>query len=228
MPSFSIRGRTIEYEVLEGRSRRYTHFRFRPDLTLEVVVPRGRKVNVETEIKSRSDWILSESARVASMKTVLGEDHVIFEGRVHNVVFVQSMTEELKRDPYQVTVLASDRRRVRELTRRWFLRESSAYVVRRVAELSPAVGVRASRVDVREIGVWGYCTREGRLTFSWQLAALPERLRDYVVFHELTHLSVFNHSPEFKRRLGRVCPDYRDREAELDAYLPYSRLNPPG
>ena len=79
-------------------------------------------------------------------------------------------------------------------------------------------------MDVREIGKWGYCTREGRLSFSWQLIALPERLREYVVFHELTHLLEFNHSPAFRRKLAKVCPDFRECEKELDLVRPYDRL----
>jgi predicted metal-dependent hydrolase len=126
-----------------------------------------------------------------------------------------------------VNVGTRDRRKLRELVRRWFLKESSAYVVKKVAQMAPRVGVRPTRVDVREIGKWGYCTRGGRLSFSWQLIALPERLREYVVLHELTHLLEFNHSPAFKRRLASTCPDYRDRERELDLIVPYDRLGPP-
>jgi predicted metal-dependent hydrolase len=125
-----------------------------------------------------------------------------------------------------VDVYTDDRRRFKELVRRWFLRETSAYVVRRVAELAPRVGAKPARVDVREMGKWGYCTRGGRLSFSWQLIALPERLREYVVLHELTHLLEFNHSIAFRRRLGAVLPDFHDLEGELDLISPYDRFSP--
>ena len=126
-----------------------------------------------------------------------------------------------------VYVGSVDRHEIRELVRRFFLRESSAYVVKRVRELAPLLGVRALRVDVREIGKWGYCTRDGRLSFSWQIAALAERLREYVVLHELTHLVEFNHSGAFRRRLKEVCQDFRDREKELGRIVPYERLESP-
>ncbi|HYB45103.1 MAG TPA: M48 family metallopeptidase, partial [Nitrososphaerales archaeon] len=76
------------------------------------------------------------------------------------------------------------------------------------------------RADVREIRNWGYCTRDGRLSFSWQLIALPARLRDYVICHELAHLSEHNHSQAFKRRLASVLPDYGQREKELGLTIP--------
>ena len=115
---------------------------------------------------------------------------------------------------------SSDRSRVTELVRRWFLRETSRYVVKKLSELAPTLPAGYKRADVREIKNWGYCTRNGRLSFSWQLIALPERLREYVVLHEVTHLEEFNHSQAFKRKLARVCPDYRQRERELDLVSP--------
>jgi predicted metal-dependent hydrolase len=100
--------------------------------------------------------------------------------------------------------------------RRWFLRETSRYVVGKLETLSTVLGVKYRRADVRQIKNWGYCTRDGRLSFNLQLIALPERLREYVILHELAHLSEFNHSSAFKGRLAAFCPDYRQRERELD------------
>ncbi len=229
MPSLAVGGRRIEYSVVRGRSAHYTYFRFRPDLTLEVAVPTRRRVDVEAEIRAKQRWVLNEAARLASIKPVLGDDYVMYGGVANRLAFVQGANEALAHDPSnsEVTVRAADRRRVREMVRRWFLKETSAYVVRKVSELAPVVGVRPSRVDTREIGKWGYCTVGGRLTFSSQLVALPGRLREYVVLHELTHLAVFDHSQAFRRRLGALCPDRRSLEKELDSYLPYDRFSPP-
>ncbi len=161
---------------------------------------------------------------------VLDRDHILFGGDTFDLVFVPSIREELSlnRADGEVVVSGPDRRTVKELVRRWFLKESSAYVVRKVKEFAPVLGVRPARVDVREVTKWGYCTREGRLSFSWQLAALSDRLREYVVLHELTHLIEFNHSSAFKKRLGGVCPDFRERERELNLIIPYEKLGAPG
>ena len=226
VPTFDLGPRKIEYEVVRGSSRRFTYFRFRQDLTLEVILPLGKAVDVEKEIVERSSWLRHEYERLANTRHVLSRDEVMFDGMFLKVAFSEGVEEALVPEPSTgiVNVRAPDPGRVRELVRRWFLAESSAYVVRKVGELAPKLGVKPARVDVREIGKWGYCTRRGRLSFSWQLAALPGRLREYVVFHELTHLVHFDHSPAFKRRLGEVCPDFREREKELYLVAPYDRL----
>ncbi len=226
MPSLDLGPRRIEYSVVKGTGRRYTYFRFRPDLTLEVVIPRGRRVDVERALRERSSWLRLEYERMSRTRRVLEDDSVMFGGKFLEVVFDEGPEDALVHDiaSDRLIVRSRERRRLRELVRRWFLRESSAYAVRKVSELTPKLGVRPTRVDVREMGKWGYCTRNGRLSFSWQLAALPERLREYVVLHEMTHLIEFNHSKAFRQNLAAFCPDFRERERELDLILPYDRL----
>ena len=226
LPTVELGSLKIRYALIRGTSRRYTYFRFRPDLTLEVVLPRGRAVDVEKAIMGRSRWLRREYERLSRTRSVLTADEVMFDGRMLKVLFSPGAGDSLVPEPSKgtVTVRASEAGRVRELVRRWFLAESSAYAVKKVAELAPKIGVRPSRVDVREMGKWGYCTRGGRLSFSWQLAALPERLREYVVLHELAHLLHFDHSQAFRRSLASACPDFREREKELDLVSPYDRL----
>lgn len=222
MPAFELRGRRIEYEVVRGTSRRYTYFRFRPDLTLEVILPRGRLGDARSAIDQRSDWILRRYEEMRNTKRIIDDSRVMYDGRLLDLVYEDPRgREELLPDLERGTVVVriTERSRVLEMVRRWFLRETSSYVVKKLAELEPLPRAY-SRADVREIKNWGYCTRGGRLSFSWQLIALPERLREYVVFHEVAHLEHFDHSPAFKGRLAQLCPDFRQRERELDYVSP--------
>ncbi len=223
MPSIFIGPRRIEYSVVRGRSRRYTYFRFKPDSTLEIAVPRLRLFDAEAAIREKSKWILKQHDRFSSRERVLADDAVMFDGRRLRVDFERTSGEEgLVPDPAggRVTVKAAERPRIRELVRRWFLKQSSSYVVRTLPGLARKAGVRYRRADVREIKNWGYCTRDGRLSFRWQLIALPERLREYILCHELVHLTEHNHSTGFKRRLGSLLPDFRGREKELGRVVP--------
>lgn len=229
MPSIDLGHHTIGYSVVKGNSRRYTYFRFRPDLTLEVILPRGRAVDVDSLLRSRISWVRREYERLSSTKSVLSTESLMLGGERLAIVFSPGSPERIEVDleAKQATVFGAERRGVAELVRRLFLKETSAYVVRRVREVAPSMGVRPTKVDVREIGKWGYCTRTGRISFSWQLASLPESLKDYVIFHELAHLKHFDHSRRFRAFLQAACPDFRRLERELDRVVPYDRLRPP-
>ena len=219
MPTVTVGPHRIEYSVIVGRSRRNVYFRFRPDGILEIIVPARRKVDLKEAIRSRSEWIEKHYEESFTYKPVFNGETLMYGGTCLKIVFEECHDQEdINFEPSRgvVVIRTSDRSRARELIRRGFLRETSRYVVRRVAELALQIGVKYSVLDVREVKSWGYCTRNHRLSFSWQLIALPENLREYVILHELTHLTEFNHSRSFERRLAAVCPDHREREKELN------------
>ena len=72
------------------------------------------------------------------------------------------------------------------------------------------------RVLIREQKTrWGSCSADGTLRFSWRLAMVDWDLIDSVAVHELAHLEVMNHSPDFWEVVLRVMPDARDRRRRL-------------
>jgi predicted metal-dependent hydrolase len=66
---------------------------------------------------------------------------------------------------------------------------------------------------------WGSCTRAGNVLLNPDLVKAPLACIDYVVMHELCHLKVLNHGPEFYRLLGRCMPDWERRKGRLDAFV---------
>lgn len=59
--------------------------------------------------------------------------------------------------------------------------------------------------------ILGQCTREGEIRLNLSLLQWPEAVLEETLAHELAHLSVFNHSPQFWRRLTLLLPDWLQR-----------------
>ena len=73
-----------------------------------------------------------------------------------------------------------------------------------------------ARIEVRDLGYrWGSCGKNRVLFFNWKVLQLSVKLADYVIIHELIHLQVPNHGPEFWRALDRSLPNWRERQEEL-------------
>lgn len=86
----------------------------------------------------------------------------------------------------------------------------------RVEHWAPHLGVSFGRVSVKDQRtLWGSCTREGNLNFSWRLALAPDAVLDYLVVHELAHRAQMNHSRRFWEVVERVCPGHRSHRRWL-------------
>ena len=62
---------------------------------------------------------------------------------------------------------------------------------------------------------FGSCSSKGNISFSYRLMLYPRELVDYVIVHELAHLSEMNHSDRFYKIIESVLPDYRERVKRL-------------
>ena len=99
-----------------------------------------------------------------------------------------------------------------------------AELIRRAKEeLPPKVAYYAQLMGVQPTGLkitsartrFGSCSGKNSLCFSWRLMEYPEAAVDYVVVHELAHITHKNHGSRFWALVERYMPDYRARRALL-------------
>jgi predicted metal-dependent hydrolase len=86
--------------------------------------------------------------------------------------------------------------------------------------------MNASPIAVRINGAktrWGSCSAKKSLNFSWRLVMADDAVIDYVVVHELAHITEMNHSTRFWAVVAGVLPDYKERQKRLKALQ--KRLN---
>lgn len=73
-----------------------------------------------------------------------------------------------------------------------------------------------NRIHIRnQKSLWGSCTSEGTVNLNLNLIQLSGEMIDYVVLHELTHVRIRNHGPQFWSELSRVCPGARKIDREM-------------
>ena len=88
----------------------------------------------------------------------------------------------------------------------------------RARQLAATLGLRVDRWEIAHgRNVLGTCyPRERRIRLSYLNVFLTPELRDYIILHELTHLTEPGHTPAFHTLCNRYC---RGREAELISLL---------
>lgn len=65
---------------------------------------------------------------------------------------------------------------------------------------------------------WGACGPSGSILINWTLVLAPKAVLEYVVVHELAHLKVRSHGPEFWAWLATLMPDYERSKGWLDSH----------
>ncbi len=84
------------------------------------------------------------------------------------------------------------------------------YFSKRVAFYHTLTGGSFQTITVRDQkSRWGSCSSRGTLSFNYRLLFAPPKVLDYVVVHELCHLTHMDHSPNFWSMVEQIMPDYR-------------------
>jgi hypothetical protein len=104
---------------------------------------------------------------------------------------------------------------------RWYRRAAHAEITPRLQRACALAGSSYSTLTIRgQRTRWASCSRTGAMSFNWRLLLAPEPVLDYVVWHEVCHLQVMDHSPRFWALLAEWCPAYREHARWLRRHGP--------
>ncbi|MBE6485251.1 MAG: M48 family metallopeptidase [Methanosphaera stadtmanae] len=81
------------------------------------------------------------------------------------------------------------------------------------------LNVKVNRLQFRDtVYKWGSCSTLRNVTLSKNLRFLPDRLVEYIVYHELTHIIVLAHDDKFFEIIKREFPNYILCDEKLNEY----------
>ncbi len=88
----------------------------------------------------------------------------------------------------------------------------------RLAYHAKSLDLKFSKLSVRDqASRWGSCSSSGGISLNWRLVLVAPKLQDYVILHELAHLTEMNHSKRFWSLLDQYDPKRELHEGQLDA-----------
>ncbi|HUH39365.1 MAG TPA: SprT family zinc-dependent metalloprotease [Castellaniella sp.] len=113
--------------------------------------------------------------------------------------------------------------RVRDSASVWLQHRAQVDFGRRLQHFLSLAGVTLNQWRLSSAtGRWGSCSSQGRILLNWRLIHFAPHLIDYVVAHEVAHLRVMNHSPQFWQVVARLYPDFKAARDTLSQYQPDS------
>ena len=187
-----------------------------PRRGVEVVLPqRAPEREAAAAIRELAPWIerrVRELDQARAMVAARGEQ-VPYLGELL-VLRPEPGRTRVHRRGGELLVPAGDER-VAALER-WYRRAARDEIAARLHAACARAGSSYSKLTIRgQRTRWASCSPSGAMSFNWRLLLAPAPVLDYVVWHEVCHLEVMDHSPRFWRLLASRCPDYRQQKAWL-------------
>ncbi len=224
-------GRAIPYVIRRSKRRRKT-IQITVDAEGRVVIAvpyRTTDKRAKAVILERAPWILKQLAkqesRPAPARFAHGET-MPYLGRSLPLIVEEGDYEEadVRLEDWRFLVEAPSmlnadelREDVRRAFVRWYWARAAERAHAGVDRWWPALG-RGDKPRIivgDQRSLWGSCAADGTLRFTWRLAMVRPSLMDYVIVHELAHLTVRNHSSDFWDLVRQVMPDAIDRRRQL-------------
>ncbi|WP_415888380.1 M48 family metallopeptidase [Neptuniibacter sp. SY11_33] len=111
-----------------------------------------------------------------------------------------------------------DSERVEAFLKKWLKEQAEQFISERVRYWADVKGVRYNSLKYKSFKRrWGSCSARGEITFNWRLVFADKNIIDYVVIHELSHLTHLNHSPRFWALVEKYCPDWKEKRSYLQS-----------
>ncbi len=206
---------------------------------LEVSAPRWVTVGeIESTLHEKADWIVRKLVEMQEHQRRLGEariqwrDGVVLRYLGASLQVVLDSSAALKKNSAQLETLGSESpaifvlriglpitaspEQIRDATQAWLMRRAKELFAERLDYYAPRLGVAWKRLSLSSASTrWGTASADGAIRLNWRLIHHKLDVIDYVVAHELSHLKVMDHSPQFWDTVKSVMPDYPKRRRVL-------------
>ena len=221
---------TIEYEVRRSKRRKKTVQITIDGGGVQVAAPMTTPDSeLRAIVRKRAPWILSHASgevlEAAPKRFVSGETLPYLGRNVRMIVDtadVRSPRVRFDHWRFRVTVpkTLSGRERYEPIRRAvvgWYRDRAAERLPNVVDCWWPRLGRgEKSLILVRDQRQrWGSCAPDGTLRVNWRTMMLEHALIEYVVVHELAHLTHRNHSTDFWGLVSEAMPDAQQRRRLL-------------
>lgn len=198
------------------RSARHLRLRVLDNGDVVVTCPiRAPQRYIDEFVADNHDWITEHrtKAQVKQGALTAERDRLFFRGREYDFRLTVSASQKagvvVEGGKLLVTAQGEEHAVVRELLEKWYRQQAEIHFKKRLPLLADLVNRDVKTVTIRSQRTrWGSCSSRDTISLNWRLIMAPDSVSDYVIYHELAHLTHMNHSGRFWRLAEEYCPNY--------------------
>lgn len=199
--------------ITRSRKRKTVGIQILPDASIKVTIPFFLpKFYVTKLLKDKEDWIKNaQQSMLAKQKNTLLDDYYFYLGKKFSLALRPGQKELVQVLQDKISVATANKKYVKTYLESWYKQEARKVIANRVNHYAEIAGLSFKSVAITSAETrWGSCSSNRTLNFNWKLVMAPLEIIDYVVTHELAHLTELNHSRAFWERVRKMYPLYRE------------------
>ncbi|UCH76155.1 MAG: M48 family metallopeptidase [Rhodospirillales bacterium] len=204
--TIELGGRAVALVVRRSKRARRLALRIPGhDDSVELVLPmRAPEADGLAFLRSRSSWVLDRLDRLPPRVPFADGAELPLGGVPHRLRWHPGDGPPVAIDGHDILVAGRQEHMARRF-RDWLHTEARRRITPLARDKAAMIAAPVTRITIRDQkSRWGSCAPGGRLSFNWRLVLAPPPVLDYVVAHEVAHLSEPNHSPAFWRLVDRL------------------------
>jgi predicted metal-dependent hydrolase len=217
-------GKTISFEI-KYKNRASMRITIDSYGNVEVHAPKGASDEFVFQLlEEKWDWIQQKSKEMKDRMLGPKEkvyDHgesILYLGNTYPLQISQDVNIKqdyvaLEGDHLHIYVKQLEDEKIKQALKRFYYQQCKALVEKSIQSYQSKFKSKPRSIRISDSKTtWGTCDSKLQLTFNWKLAMAPLEVIDYVVVHEMCHMVHLNHDRSFWRLVGKIIPDYNEKE----------------
>lgn len=217
--------KTIDFEIERNNKLKNTYIHVDTDGVLVKTPDKTTIEQIHTMVKDKSAWIskkLELFRSIAINTNITTGSRLYYMGKSYYVEMItnkdtDTISIEFTHSKFQITTpLKYSDAQLHNSIENFYKEKAQEKIIPLTQKWAKIIGVEPEHISFRySKNRWGSCSGANHLSFNYHLVKLSSSLIEYVVIHELTHITFKNHSKEFWRLVYKHLADYKVKEEKI-------------
>jgi len=203
----------------------YLRFDDRGDLIIKS--PKISQARIEQILLKKSAWINRARKKIASQKGSIRsfseKSELYYLGKPYPLYLLshekQRTTLHFEEERFTLRYHAYDETLFEDHINRFYKEEAQRVVPPLVAKWAERMRLSPTKISFRKTKrQWGSCSAKNALSFNTMMMKLPQNVIEYIIVHELAHITHKHHQKSFWELVATHLPEYKTHIATLKTY----------
>jgi len=203
--------------IVKKKMMRSMRLRIREKNQLEIATPwLTPNIIIEKFIQGNQTWIIRQNNKIGEKLKLNNIKNIEILGERYEVELKEMKSDSLVIIDNKILLNYSKKSQIKEIFDKKMRNLALKLIKDRVQRLAQKYKLDYEKVGVKnQSSRFGSCSHSGNLNFNWQIILFPEDKFEHVILHELTHLTVKNHSKTFWEQLAEYDSKWRENNRWL-------------